>query len=154
MSADPVAYLRARIDEDEEAARAAERPDDPTALVWSQTGARTLRFDNGRSESYGSVTCGTWDRILVARDDVRGFPLANHIARWDPVAVLADLAAKRRILERHSGVHICPQPQDPHWVWYIAGERVELTYPCGDVLDLLQPYAARGDFDPSWRTSG
>jgi hypothetical protein len=95
------AFVTARLDEDEAAAKAAEHNDGPYTLEWRVGGPRRLTFDNHRSENYMSVFAGDWDRILIARDVVRDGPLATHIARHDPARVLRDVAAKRAILAKH-----------------------------------------------------
>jgi hypothetical protein len=91
-------FLIRRYDEEEAAARAAEHPDGPQTLQWRRGGKRVLHFDNGCREEYESVYAGDWARILVARDSIKGGPLAEHIARHDPAAVLANLASKRRLV--------------------------------------------------------
>jgi len=132
-------FLLARIAEDETAARAAGHVDGPQTLTWRSAGARHHRFDNGRRESYQVVFCGEWDRILVARDDVRGGPVAAHIARHDPSRVLAESEAKRRIVERAAAV-LKFDPTDP--VADLADE----------VLCLLaSPYSDHEDFRAEWR---
>lgn len=92
-------FLLARIAEREGAARATQHADGPTTLSWKEGGPRHSRFDNGREESYSSVFCGEWDRIRIARDDVKGGPIAAHIALNDPARVLAGCAALRLAVE-------------------------------------------------------
>ena len=46
---------------------------------------------------------------------------------------------------------MCPQPQDGYNVWYFAGERLTITWPCGDLLDLAQQFAGRDDFPTEWK---
>src|SRR5690349_1270697 len=105
-------FIKARLDEDEAAARAAEHNDGPGTLEWRVGGPRHLTFDNHRSEDYVSVFAGGWDRILIARDEVRGAPLAKHIARHDPARVLREVAAKRAILNAH--ISACTADRVPH----------------------------------------
>jgi hypothetical protein len=130
-----LAFLRARVDEDEARALATEHADGPRTLAWRPTGGRRLTFDNGSWESYEAVRTGDWDRILVARDSVAGGPLAAHIARWDPERVLAEVAAKRAILEfvSHPGRPVGQDSDDTMTV----------------VLRLLaKPYADHPHYDP------
>lgn len=130
-------FLAARLDEDEAAAKATEHNDGPHTLEWKHGGGRHLTFDNGRSEDYEAVFAGDWDRILIARDSVRGAPLAAHIARHDPARVLREAGAKRAILESFQ--------ESRHTLeWLKARQR---TRPIGDTdiadtereLDILRP---------------
>jgi len=143
-------FLLARIAEDETAARAAGHVDGPQTLTWRSAGARHHRFDNGRRESYQAVYCGGWDRILVARDDVRGGPVAAHIARHDPAHVLARCEADRRIVAwaRLAGpLAMRPGPLGRDTLITDGRYRV-----LGEVLRFLAlPYADHPDYDEEWR---
>lgn len=100
MATDLVAFLNARLDEDEQIAREAgfggydEWAYNPKSPWNSDAGPReaVIRF-HGSAMSYVAAVdpvhgkYGTWD--------------AQHIARWDPARVLAEVAAKRRILEQY-----------------------------------------------------
>lgn len=103
---------------------------------------------------------------LVAQiNDVPGGPnqarwIAEHIARHDPSRVLREVAAKRRVLERH----------DPVEVWnnggkrvaYVecstcaegVGERMAVDWPCPELTGMAAIWVDHPDFDPSWRTDG
>jgi hypothetical protein len=71
-----------------------------------------------------------------------GLQLAAHIARHDPAYVLADIAAKRRIVERLGWFYD----------WPISSAVNELEE---DVLRLLAlPYADRPGYDPAWAPEG
>ena len=132
-----VEFLRARLDEDEQIARAA-------------------MFNNGRWRRTGQWAHPT----SVARDygpDVvpeQGGSLAwdnnGHIARHDPARVLADVAANRAILdayaERFSAARqdgSDPPPFSP----YRAGVVVGLDTP---IKHLASVYADHPDYDQSW----
>lgn len=86
MSADLVAFLRARLDDDERIAAAVD------STPWRQ----------------GDAGSPEWDHHLVYVDqDVRVLhdlteEEAAHVARHDPARVLAEVAAKRVILGWHS----------------------------------------------------
>ncbi len=121
-------------------ARATEHSDGPDTLLWQTAGRRVTRFDNGRSENYSAVMCGDWDRIRVARDDVAGGPLAAHIARHDPARVLADVAAKRRIMDLHAIGH---DPCDAHDASFES-------IPCDTMRLLALPYAEHESYRPEW----
>lgn len=130
MTADLVAFLRARLDDDERIAAAVD------STPW-------LQGEHGSPE---------WDHHLVyVDDDVRIFhdlteEEAAHVARHDPARVLAEVAAKRAILDRY----------ERHEWWssgsneYVGG--MDQAYE--EVLRLLvQPYAGHPEFHPSWPTS-
>ena len=78
---------------------------------WRAVGARHLTFDNGSREQVAAIDVQAsepdqWDRIWVKRAGAqRG--IAEHIAMHDPAAVLADITAKRAIVELHTGAHEC-----------------------------------------------
>jgi hypothetical protein len=67
---------------------------------------------------------------------------AEHIARWDPARVLAEVEAKRRVID------LCATVGDTE-LSRIGVEAHDLAF---GVLDALaQPYADHSDFDPAWR---
>lgn len=123
MTDDLVAFLKARLDEDEQAAKAA-------------TSGRWMALDGGVMALEDESWPVTSTETECERDD------RVHIARWDPARVLAEVQAKRRIIERHHEViwtewhdvretacgH-CSQP---------GGRRV--AWPCPDVLDIAEVY--------------
>ncbi|MGY1439556.1 DUF6221 family protein [Streptomyces reniochalinae] len=82
MTGDLVAFLRARLDEDEQAAR---------ATMWEGSGNRA------DWSLPASATVGTGEDEFYAGDRT----VAAHIARHDPARVLAEVDAKRRIIELH-----------------------------------------------------
>lgn len=160
MTADLTAWFRACLDDDEQAAQAAivnsieGRYD---GEVWSVVD-REVRTDDGSRSGVA---------IARTRHDDPG--AAVHIARWDPARVLAEVAAKRAILDEHAIIH-----RDIGWLDEDDGDRVE-NYaelpvcvrcvpkhshfprredvpvgPCRTVRALVQPLTGRAGFDPSW----
>lgn len=87
-----VAWLRQQLDEDERVALAVPEGD----RVWDYTpGAESVTATDHRYPSGMSyVACGPWDGGVNEQ-------YAAHIASWDPVRVLAEVAAKRQILDRY-----------------------------------------------------
>lgn len=133
MTADLVAFLRARLDEDERIARAA------TPGPWEQTPERVGFL---ASEEY-------WDVV-----DCSGTPAARenaeHIARHDPARVLADIDAKRQLIALHQekqeqgyGSDFCAECG--------FGEVSQSYYPCGTLRLLALPYAGHPDYREEWR---
>lgn len=119
MTADLVAFLRERLDEDERAAL------DATQHRWIVSERRTPASPNS---PYG-------DLFLVAADEGFGAPAfrfkderdARHIARHDPARVLAEVDAKRRILAEYSATVLLRDEADA---------RVKAAWPEPDAQDL------------------
>jgi hypothetical protein len=126
---DLVVFLRARLDEDEQVARAT------VEAPWI-----VPAYDPTVVKPYGS------DGLIVRAS---GPGAAEHIALHDPARVLAEVDAKRRI------VALC----EPSLVEVTAYGQTEREFipgngpPWGDgVLRLLAaPYADHPDYDPAWR---
>jgi hypothetical protein len=85
---DLVTWLGAQLDEDERVARAI--PPNDQNIRWEVgNGPRPLLYVDVRGVGSGAVYA-----YGVARST------ADHIARWDPARVLAEIAAKRALLKR------------------------------------------------------
>lgn len=112
-------FIAARLDDDEQVAHAA------------GSGEHWLI---GRLTDRGSIIASDIaDEVALASPSSR-----HHIAHWDPARVLAEIAAKRRRIERHSpgGGIFCGA--------------CEQEWPCIDVLNDASLYAEHPDFDPAW----
>jgi len=148
-------FLAARLDEDEAVARATEHNDGPHTLEWRRGGRQHHAFDNHRSEDYESVFAGDWDRILIARDSVRGGRPATHIARHDPARVLAATSAMRAIVALHYMV------SDD----YLDGDGIERAafichecdnsgrpdnWPCPTMRAVAATWSSHPDYQQSW----
>ncbi|MER5913610.1 DUF6221 family protein [Streptomyces sp. NPDC001982] len=79
--------------------------------------------------------------------DLTGFHtvIAQHVALHDPVRVLREVEAKRRVLNRHT---LSPAEGDPERPW---DDRDDCQFdgdlwPCNDLLDLALPYQDHPDF--------
>jgi hypothetical protein len=101
---DLIAFLRARLDEDEAAAKKAssEHPaQEAHDGRWQDVGDRQVRYGNGAGETLRSVdttgASGLWYEQISVRGDPDGH-VAGHIARHDPARVLREVAAKRAIV--------------------------------------------------------
>jgi hypothetical protein len=145
---DLVAFVRACLDDDERVARAA------TPGPW--------RLDAGlRLPEQIDVVSVDYFTVCEDLEDTD----AVHIARHDPVRVLADIKAKRAILELHDGEHYCPELKTgvyPHdWPsaapWGSAGEAwrhassEHFEGPCPTLRLLAQPFAGKEGFREEWR---
>lgn len=136
-------FLLARIAEDEAVARAAFRRE-------------PRRWHGKMTEDDGHWSTGSHegdaeriDGIGITIYDEGGHSLeqATHIARHDPARVLAEVGAKRRIVERHfldPGTPSHPMDRagcawcDDHW-------------PCEDLADIALPYADHPDYRQEWK---
>jgi hypothetical protein len=157
---DLVTYLRARLDEDEATASAAS----PGPWVVKDIGDHEFTSDDDKGwwwvwqESalpyYGGVvqidhTPGAVGvaSITDARQGAKERADAEHIARCDPPAVLADIALRRSILDAYARLaDIADETADPD----VA--RAALALATAIEGWAQGRYAARDDFDPSWRT--
>jgi len=120
---DVVEFLRQRLDEEEVQAQLAQHcAPSPWKYVGGQKFANTAQILDGASASLGECEdCG----VTAEYDDSP----AIHIACWHPARILAEIAAKRAILDGF----------DP------------IEHPTGPLYALVQPYADHEDFDPAWR---
>lgn len=158
-----VAFLGARYDELEATARAAAGHDPGRDRGrWEHLPGGLFACVVDADDPDWSVVSDTLDMILA------------HVALNDPRFVLDDVAAKRRILARHTPVeqwagwnHIpAGQPGARQLLWLDCSTCIEDTsadpnevrcthgarrWPCPDVLDLVAPFAGHPDFDPAWR---
>ena len=151
-----VAFLRARLDEDEQDAR------DATGGSWEvgpSFGARNSRV-YVRPEGDLLDTIGTCegDRIndcgtCVIACQVSNVPQwrgnARHIARHDPARVLADVAAHRAVLDMY---HAMSVGADAAKGTILAGAAKVRLGAYGNVLRALASciYAGHPDFQPGW----
>lgn len=145
---DLIAFLRARLDEDETAARAA------TWGPWVV--GPTFGGENNRvyvqPDGPGIDTIGT----CVIAGQVSNVPQwranAQHIARWDPERVLAEVEAKRALVDLAEATLAdgAGNERDEQGVFFsnpIARRRMR------DALRLLaQPHAEHPDYRPEWRS--
>jgi len=145
-----IEFLTARLAEDEQAARAAKpgpwrwdtsegafhgEPDPPGAPKWGHRGPDLVTDAEVDDRQVISSTGYDADSVIVERAD------AEHIARHDPARVLADVEAKRRIVE-HMQYEI-----DPGLVL-----DVDQPLPHHIVLRLLAlPYASDPEYRAEWR---
>jgi hypothetical protein len=89
---DLVSWLRAQLDEEHEAATVADALTRPPWVAHVQQDA------NGRNVT-DSVQDGDDYAVVHVSDGTPERAVAEHIARWDPARVLAEVDAKRRILD-------------------------------------------------------
>jgi hypothetical protein len=141
---DLVAFLIARYGEEQQLAEAAT----PGEWVALDGGVQAL---DGSGEPQWPVSDTESER---SRED------RVHIAYWDPARVLADIAAKRKLLhwcanEVLSGVDLTGM-EKPGWSVHASrpGRHVEVFTAAFALRTLAAPYAGHSDFDPGWRIDG
>lgn len=130
---DLITWLRAQLDEDERVARAITAPEWNEGCSWLADLRDPLP---SQRRAYGLPK--EW-QLLTEAD-------TKHIARWDPDRVLAEIDAKRRILDEHQSTRYgeCDRCREP-------GLDRNQTAPCLTVRLLAQPYAAQPGFRDGWR---
>lgn len=145
-----VDYLRERIAEEEaDALRVVNAPDCTYLAEW-------------HSPSSGIIDTGDRDDLIT--HDRR---LDDHITRWDPARVLAEVAAKRKridliLAEDHAECaapwYTCPLLFDADGESRCADDKAGTACTCG--LDVRRgallrieaiPYSGRADFLPEWK---
>jgi hypothetical protein len=127
---DLVTWLGEQIDEDRRVALSVDEDD----LVWEWS----ENAENVRSAGGSYVACGPWDGDVYAE-------FAQHISRWDPTRVLAEVAAKRAILDEYA-------PALKYWNetggW--DGSEDALKMLVGVLRALALPYRDRPGWKPEW----
>ena len=142
MADDLVAFLRARLAEDEQIAldfdKSAPAPwslsDGPGGCILDKNGWRV-------------VGDGYYDQPHELR----------HYHRFSPARVLADVDAKRRILDAVEG-YLNPHPGQECWRYadndpcelHVAAHQTRTLIDPGVLRFLAAPYAAHPDFRPEW----
>jgi hypothetical protein len=135
-----VVWLRAQLDEDERAARAA------GAVAW-QWEHGYGGMCNDRTCPYGELAT---DRHVLM--EVHGFDVvqddrqvATHIARHHPARILVEVEAKRQLLR----IHRRYAPEDDQACLGCAGGIMWVRCPVVRLLAL--PYADRPGYREEWR---
>ncbi|MDG4791993.1 DUF6221 family protein [Micromonospora sp. WMMD1102] len=142
-----LSFIRARLDEDEQAAMRAAGTFGGDA-VWR----RNTLADPDYPADHVLVI---FQRVIPAGlpgDDEAPLRVdeLDHIAGHDPARVLAEVNAKRRILERHPGATAtdeCPGCS----AWLDGTWRTPPGTLCPEQVDMALPYAGHADYRPEWR---
>jgi len=142
---DITAFLRARLDERERAARFVLSDYAHHEAAWSVPSTGVVDIGEG------SIA----DETILTGDG----PLAEFIADNDPAFVLADVAAKRRLLAGHGPGRVVdesdgrwasdPDSWDPPWTKCTGHEWA--AYPCELLRLLALPYAGHPDYRKEWK---
>lgn len=146
MTFDLIAFITARLDDDERIARiaAAEFTRD-SGLRWvvdDETHPECVRPAEPLDNS--TVAIGAWG--MIGKQGI-------HIARHDPARVLREVEAKRRLVTLHVG------EDGSHGFWYCktcgSGEPNEYPteWPCATLKLLAAPYAEHPDYRAEWQAT-
>ena len=134
--ADLMAFIAARLDEDEAAARRVEG-------TWRE-----------EAESIGVILV---DGEPLIEGHITG--LTAHIVRHEPARVLREVEAKRAILALHNRTHECPIGSTVQsavkgpWL-YIASEHVEVAgteWPCTTLRQFADIWSDHPDYRAEWK---
>jgi Family of unknown function (DUF6221) len=144
VSSDPIAFAEARLEEDEDAAKAAFDPDfDDGEWRYDESAQPRPRIIGAAWES--SLHSGIWD-CEDPDDDCEQHrqpsrAQGEHIARHSPARALREVEAGRRLLGRHG--------PDAYGCQFCCHSPVGT--PCADLRDLLCRWASHPDYDPDWK---
>jgi len=145
-------FLTARLKEDETAAKDAACEASSIAVSDDEGGlARWRAMDGGEGITTESAYAGA--AFLVAPMGYLEERVAEHVARHDPARVLADIAAKRAVVEHFKVAAEYAQTVDKSQVgvaeaWRVTSIWTQLLH----VVKLLAaPYADHPDFRPDWK---
>lgn len=146
-----IEWLREQIDADERVALAAQ----PGA--WYRSFSQVMAETGQVASSPGLVlTNGEhWDDNYVCDAATKGD--ASHIANWDPVRVLAEVKAKRAIIERELDYAVSIDGEwgcvcDRHWI--AAGSCPEIGETGLPIIRALaQPYADLTGWQDEWKVT-
>jgi hypothetical protein len=149
MTNDLAAFLRARLEDDEQAAKdAGGKP-----WAWEQHYGDMC---NDPTCEYGELA--TDDTVLMnvhAYDVTTEWQGAVHIARHDPARVLADVEAKRQIIEQHEPATVSYLPSRERGcvtcstaqTWDAQANEAN----CQTLRLLALPYADHPEYRDEWR---
>jgi hypothetical protein len=148
-----VEFLRARLDEDEQVARAAFSKMYPRSAEWSASGMQVRTNDPlGGAERPGTlVVQHSWPNEI------------EHIARHDPARVLAEVAAKRQIIDAYleersrRDIYQSADARAAEDAGVVPGQAIQRRASAAlcrgleiAVERLALPYADHADYRPEW----
>lgn len=134
-----VAFLTARIGEDEQVAQAAIEEVGEPEWIGSDESGHAWRYQHSGVWGDDDGPCSEAPEVATT-----GLKLVQrHIARHDPARVLREVKAKRRILARHAecgtGSGYCDD--GGHDLGGLG---------CGDLRDLAAPFSGEPGYDERW----
>lgn len=174
MTDNILAFLRARLDEDAlwatEASRRNDLPVAPGGVHWQWVdpdtdtviapspelddvvGGDHFRVSLRSRENWPTEWAGRLPQFAIPMAEEVPAAVGGHIVRHDPARVLAEVEAKRQILEAHepwtaeNGDVICGRCGREHIDGRPGGH-----YPCQTLRLLALPHAGHPDYPQEWR---
>lgn len=153
---DIAAFIHARLDEGEQAARAAT----PGPWRWTNAGSGII----GEQPVLESESDPTAVVIDATGNHTEGYVCIDagdqaHIAHWDPARVLAEVEAKRLLVNAHARPHECISLTGTGERSVVDGKPWELWEPehtddhgpCFVLRCLALPYDWHPDYQQEWR---
>lgn len=146
---DVAEFLKARLDEDEAMARAADvKQGDPEWFATHHLGGHTVRSKrNSRPTARVQDLAGDDERDLTGILDGRA--VSEHIARHDPARVLREVEAKRAVLAFHEQWPVLTQTP-PEFEAVDSGDINQMAYRMSQRMEWLttQEYVAKFGHEP------
>jgi hypothetical protein len=143
-----IAFVRRCLDEDERVARAA------SVGPWRASPSIRSVYGPGSAVVNMPGPLPDWATYVVPPDSEgsEGIEPANaeHIARWDPARVLAEVEAKRRVLDRYADMHWHAPAIPGATSSILQVEDTGACRTCVTVQILAQPYAGQDGWREEW----
>jgi hypothetical protein len=142
VTGDLAVWLRAQLDADEQTAQAA------LGHRWVGYPMRqSVEVAEGDQMGVKVVAAPTNFEHWEHRPDYAAGPQTfEHIARHDPAFTLADITAKRAIIDRHEPEQLFA----PGGPCIVVCRLDDEAWPCPDLRLLAQPYAGRPGWHNEW----
>jgi hypothetical protein len=138
---DIAAFILARLDEDEAAARGVQDNSAPWPGRWVVDDDHAVKTYNGWTIVYGDLPPG----------------LAAHMVRNSPARVLREVDAKRAIAALHKGEpsmhHEPPRPERYCAACGVDDGWYNVPWPCPTILAVAAIYGDHPDYQPEWKPS-
>lgn len=150
---DIVSFISTRLDDDEAYALEAAKEFGPDWIeIWSGEIDLSANLPD-RQPPAGSH----WDAHVQTNDS----RVSRHMVRHDPARVLAEVKAKRRVLERHRRPRSPAEVPDNAFSGCCVGcgflgdtgvpPRTPDVDDCPELRDLAAPFDQHPDYNPAWR---
>ena len=142
VSGDLVAFLRARLDEDDRAA---------LDVSWDDDDSRRWTAYHRKYDDRWVLIDGMDEGVEVHSTAADAGAVVRHAARHDPARVLRDVEAKRRVVELHYAelVEVINADGDERSGYWCA-ECDGAPFPCRTLRLLAWAYADHQDYRPEW----
>lgn len=155
MTDDLIAFLRARLDEDEASARAA--TETSASATWRyRDGAdhvSSVEVNEHTPENAAPWVREAWSPILTEANSYIGDHLdermGTFVARNDPERALREAETKRRLVDLHHDIEDVQEMLDLCAVCEPTGKYPE--YPCQTIQLLALPYVDHSDYRAEWK---